>query len=97
MLSPAVTASSQLVPLDANKRLRGSLRCFFGMNAVALTEWMVTLGQPRWRGRQVADAIYNQRIVDVEGITTLPKDLRQQIANQGWSVGRPEIDRKSVV
>jgi 23S rRNA (adenine2503-C2)-methyltransferase len=52
---------------------------------------MVALGQPRWRGRQVADALYRQRIVDVEGITTLPKDLRQQIASQGWQVGRPGI------
>ena len=91
MLSPAVTASSQLVSLDAKNRLGGSPRFLFGMNTAELSDWMVALGQPRWRGQQMADAIYRQRIVDVEGITTLPKDLRQQIASQGWSVGRPEI------
>ena len=91
MLSPAVTASSQLVSLDAKNRLGGSPRFLFGMNTAELSNWMVALAQHRWRGKQIADAIYRQRIVDVEGITTLPKDLRQQIASQGWSVGRPEI------
>ncbi len=91
MLSPAVTANSQLLPLDAKNRLGGSLRSFFGMNAAELTECMVGLGEPRWRGRQLAEAIYRQRIVDVEVITTLPKALRQKIAEEGWQIGRPRI------
>lgn len=61
------------------------------MNADELAEWMVTLGEPKWRGRQLAEAIYHQRIEQVEGITTLPKALRQKLANEGWQVGRPGI------
>ena len=91
MLGPAVTANSQLVPLDARNRLSGSLRCFFGMNVAELADLMVTLGEPKWRGRQLAEAIYRQRIVDVEGISTLPKALRQKIVEDGWQVGRPRI------
>ncbi len=91
MLSPAVTANSQLIPLDAKNRLSGSLRCFFGMNAAELTECMIGLGEPEWRGRQLAEAVYRQRIVDVEVITTLPKALRQKIADEGWQIGRPRI------
>ncbi len=91
MLSPAVTANSQLLPLDAKNRLGGSLRSFFGMNAAELTECMISLGEPKWRGRQLAEAIYRQRIVDVEAITTLPKALRQKIAEEGWRIGRPRI------
>lgn len=52
---------------------------------------MVTLREPKWRGRQLAEAIYRQRIVDVEGISTLPKALRQKIVEDGWQVGRPRI------
>jgi 23S rRNA (adenine2503-C2)-methyltransferase len=52
---------------------------------------MVVLGEPQWRGRQLAEAIYHQRIVEVEGITTLPKALRQKLAREGWQVGRPRI------
>lgn len=91
MLGPAVTANSQLVPLDARNRLSGSLRCFFGMNVAELADLMVTLGEPKWRGRQLAEAIYRQRIVDVEGISTLAKALRQKIVEDGWQVGRPRI------
>ena len=54
-------------------------------------ESMAALGEPKWRGRQLAEAIYRQRIVDVEGITTLPKALRQRLDREGWQVGRPRI------
>ncbi len=91
MLGAAVTANSQLVPLDAKNRLGGSLRSLFGMNTAELAEWMVGLGEPKWRGRQMAEAIYRQRIVEVEGITTLSKALRQKLDVEGWQVGRPRI------
>jgi 23S rRNA (adenine2503-C2)-methyltransferase len=52
---------------------------------------MVDMGEPKWRGRQIAEAIYRQRIVELDGITTLPKPLRQKLVEQGWQVGRPRI------
>lgn len=91
MLGPAVTANPQLVPLDAKNRLGGSLRCFFGMNVAELADLMAAMDEPRWRGRQLAEAIYRQRIVDLEGITTFSKSLRQKLAGEGWRVCRPEI------
>lgn len=91
MLGSAVTANSQLVPLDAKNRLGGSLRCFFGMSVAELAALTSSLGEPRWRGRQIAEAIYRQRIVDLESISTLPKPLRQRLASERWRVGRPEI------
>ncbi len=91
MLGAAVTTNSQLVPLDAKKRLGGSLRSLFGMNTAELAEWMESLGEPKWRGRQLAEAIYRQRIVEVEGITALPKALREKLRRESWQVGRPRI------
>ena len=91
MLGPAVTANSQLVPLDAKNRLGGSLRCFFGMNAAELTTVMTEMGEPKWRGQQLAEGIYRQRIVDLEDVSTLPKPLRQRLAGDGWRIGRPDI------
>ena len=52
---------------------------------------MLDLGEPKWRGEQLRDAIYRQRIVEVEGITTLPIALRQKLVKEGWQVGRPRI------
>jgi 23S rRNA (adenine2503-C2)-methyltransferase len=61
------------------------------MNHAELGEAMAAEGEPRWRGQQLAEAIYRQRIVDLEGITTLPKPLRQKLAGEGWQVGRSQI------
>lgn len=91
MLGQAVTTNSQLLPLDAKNRLGGSLQCFFGMSTAELGEWAAAIGEPKWRGRQLAEAIYRQRIVDVDAISTLPKILRQKIASENWHVGRPRI------
>ena len=54
---------------------------------------MVAAGEPAWRGRQLAEALYRQRITDLDAITTLPKALRQRLAAEGWQVGRPRINQ----
>ena len=90
----AVSANpSPLVPLDANNPSSGSLRLFFGLESAALSEQMVRAGEPAWRGRQLAEAIYRQRVTDLERITTLPKPLRQRLTKEGWQVGRPRISQ----
>jgi len=61
------------------------------MTPAEIGEALVGLGEPKWRGRQVAEAIYRQRIVDVEGITTLSKRLRHRLKAEGWRVGQPPI------
>jgi 23S rRNA (adenine2503-C2)-methyltransferase len=91
MLGQAVTANSQLIPLDANNGPGGSLRSLFGMNVPELAEAMEAMGEPKWRGTQVAEAIYRQRIVDLEGISTLSKTLRRKLRDEGWAVRRPRI------
>jgi 23S rRNA (adenine2503-C2)-methyltransferase len=45
----------------------------------------------RWRGRQLAEALYHQRVTELDAFTTLPKKLRQRLADEGWQVGRPRI------
>jgi 23S rRNA (adenine2503-C2)-methyltransferase len=63
----------------------------FGLDAEALAACMVEAGEPAWRGRQLAEALYRQRITELDAITTLPKTLRQLLATEGWQVGRPAI------
>ena len=90
--------SSQLVRIDApdlsggsQAALNGSMRPLFGLDAEALAALMVGAGEPSWRGRQLAEALYRQRLADLNEITTLPKTLRQRLAAEGWQVGRPRI------
>jgi 23S rRNA (adenine2503-C2)-methyltransferase len=52
---------------------------------------MVEAGEPQWRGRQLAEALYRQRLADLDEISTLPKHLRRKLAAEGWQVDRPRI------
>jgi 23S rRNA (adenine2503-C2)-methyltransferase len=63
------------------------------MDREALAARMVAAGEPAWRGRQLAEAIYRQRLAEIDLITTLPKALRQRLENEGWEVGRPKIEQ----
>jgi len=80
---------SQLVPLG---EAGGSqAKALFGKSGAELSAGMVELGEPSWRGGQLAEALYRQRLEDVNAITTLSKDLRDRLAAAGWAVGRPRI------
>ena len=63
------------------------------MDGEALAARMGELKEPAYRGRQIAEAIYNQWVTDISEISTLPKSLRQKLAARGWQVGRPVIAR----
>ncbi len=52
---------------------------------------MDALGEPAFRGRQIAEALYRQRVEELSSITTLPKSLRDRLTAAGWRVGRPTI------
>jgi len=97
MLTPAVSEDfSQLVRFEASDPASGSWetsdgRRLFGLDAEVLSACMVASGEPAWRGRQLAEAIYRQRVAELDAITTLPKALRQRLADEGWQVGRPGI------
>jgi 23S rRNA (adenine2503-C2)-methyltransferase len=92
---------NQLVGIDGGNpgnESEGSLegsqlsgRALFGLDAEALAARMVEAGEPAWRGRQLAEALYRQRIAEIEEITTLPKALRRRLGDEGWQVGRPSI------
>jgi 23S rRNA (adenine2503-C2)-methyltransferase len=68
-----------------------SLKLLFGMDSTALTACMAGIGESAWRGKQLAEALYCQRIAEISEITTFSKPLRQKLAADGWEVGRPEI------
>ena len=92
MLSQAMREDSpQLATFDANRPARESRRPLFGLDREALAALMMEAGEPAWRGRQLAEALYRQWLADLNEITTLPKTLRGKLAAEGWHVGRPRI------
>jgi 23S rRNA (adenine2503-C2)-methyltransferase len=92
MLAEGVTGKpTQLDILDVPGGRKVSGRPLFGMDRKALAALMAEMGEPAWRGRQLAEAMYAQRHTNLETITTFPKSLRERLAREGWEIGRPEI------
>jgi 23S rRNA (adenine2503-C2)-methyltransferase len=60
-----------------------------------LTEIREALGpvHPPFRAKQIYTALYRQRVVDLAGISTLPAQLRRELAGR-YTVGLPEIARR---
>ena len=68
----------------------------FGLGLAELTAVMAGLGQKPYRGRQLFDALYKQRVAALDEISTLPVALRSAMQEQGWSVGLPEMVQTAV-
>ncbi len=73
---------------DSNKV---GAKALFGMAADELRATVEGLGLPKYRAVQLADALYKQRVGELEGITTLPVEVRERLAAEGYAVGLPEI------
>ncbi|MFY9558739.1 MAG: 23S rRNA (adenine(2503)-C(2))-methyltransferase RlmN [Terriglobales bacterium] len=67
-----------------------------GLTVQELTALVLDSGQPAYRAQQLFDAVYRQRIETLEQISTLPREYRAQLGEQGWRVGLPGISRKFV-
>ena len=67
-----------------------------GLTFRELTDFVEESGQPSYRGRQLFEALYTQRVESVDQISTLPQELRQNLRQKGLSVGVPAIDKKFV-
>ncbi len=66
-------------------------RNLFGLSPQQLTEVMSGFREPRYRATQLLQAMFQQRTGSLEGVSTLPRGLRQEMAEAGWVIGRPRI------
>lgn len=67
-----------------------------GLASQELTDLAERIGEPRFRARQLFEALYRQRLTTLEGVSTLPKTLRSRLATEGYRIGFPAIDRRFV-
>ena len=63
----------------------------FGLSLDALAAVTKQLGQPAYRAKQIAEAIYIQRIPEISEITTLPEGFRAALQAENYTIGQPEI------
>lgn len=63
----------------------------FGLSRQQLTQLMTDFGQPAYRAEQLLQAMFRDRTGSLETILTLPRALRQEMAQAGWTIDRPRI------
>ena len=64
-----------------------------GKSQQELREWMVSLGEPAYRGAQVYHALYAERRREFGTMSNLPAALRERLAREA-TIGLPKIGRK---
>src|SRR5277367_1476139 len=65
-----------------------------GLDLQELTNLALGSGQPAYRGQQLFDAVYRQKIERLDQVSTLPLEFRGRLAEEGWGIGVPSTDRK---
>jgi 23S rRNA (adenine2503-C2)-methyltransferase len=53
-----------------------------GLSRAELEELVVELGEPKYRARQIFGALQQRRLQDLDGITDLPKSMREKLAEK---------------
>jgi 23S rRNA (adenine2503-C2)-methyltransferase len=71
-------------------------RVLLGLTLGELTDFAEEAGQPSYRGRQLFEALYRQRLGSAEQISTLPQEFRQRLGQSGLSLGVPTVERKFI-
>jgi 23S rRNA (adenine2503-C2)-methyltransferase len=67
----------------------GAPPALVGAPLAQLTDWIEQQGQPRYRGKQLHQWIYQKGIRSLEEITVFPKSWREQVVD--YPIGRSEI------
>jgi len=67
-----------------------------GLSYQELAELAGQLREPRFRARQLFDALYRLRVTALDDISTLPKSLRSRLISEGYCVGFPAVDQRFV-
>ncbi len=71
-------------------------RVLLGLNLRELTDFAEESGQPSYRGRQLFEALYRQRVGAAEQISTLSHEFRRSLGQEGLSLGVPTIEKRFV-
>src|SRR3954453_1970264 len=50
-------------------------------------------GQPEYRARQLFEALYPQRLPELDSVSTLPKQFRAMLRQDGLEICHPRIDK----
>lgn len=62
-----------------------------GLDRSELKSLVAEMDQPSYRADQIFEAVYRQKLLLVEQVSTLPADLRRELATRGFLMGWPRV------
>jgi 23S rRNA (adenine2503-C2)-methyltransferase len=68
-------------------------KALLGLTLQELTSLAEETGQPAYRGQQMFDGLYKQRIDSLEQMSNLPQSFQGTLTGAGFSVGLPKIEK----
>ena len=71
-------------------------KALLGLTLQELTRFAEEAGQPSYRGQQLFEGIYRRRVHSPEQMSNLPQSFRGELAEAGFFVGLPRIEKKFV-
>src|SRR5262249_53159403 len=69
-------------------------RNLLGLDLQELTVVVENVGEPKYRARQLFEAIYSQRVQSLDKITTLPHKFRSRLRDEGYELRYPEVEKQ---
>jgi 23S rRNA (adenine2503-C2)-methyltransferase len=67
-----------------------------GLDRGELISLVESVGERPYRARQIAEAVYRQRVESIEQISTLSQELRAKLVEKGVSIDVPRIEQRFV-
>ena len=75
---------------------RSMTSSLLGMDREELAALVSEAGEPDYRAKQIMQAVYRERVETLAEISTLPRELREQLEQHGVTVGAARIENKFV-
>ena len=69
-------------------------KSLIGLDLKELGNLVAEFDQPAYRAQQLFESLYRQRVQSTEQISTLPQQLREELAKLAISIGWPKIESK---
>ncbi len=69
-------------------------KSLLGLDLGELFSLAEELNQPAYRAQQLFESVYRQRALSTDHISTLPSQLRRELATRGIAIGWPRIESK---
>jgi len=67
-----------------------------GLDRGDLVSLVEQAGEPTYRAQQLLEAVYRTRVESIAQISTLPQQFRVTLAEKGWIVGVPRVEKRFV-